>query len=71
MKILDADTSQDIRNAVELAMEFWPNAHLGTNSRRQDMRSAFRMLRSWSMHDGYVQSAIGRLTSSAYSHADM
>jgi hypothetical protein len=68
---MQIETREDIRDAVDLAMTYWPNAHLGTNTRRQDMRSAFKMLRSWAEHDGSIQAAIGRVTSSAYSHADM
>lgn len=64
------DIRNDIRNAVQLAMEYWPNSHLGTNTRREDMRSAFRMMRSWAEHES-IQCAVGKVVSSAYSHADM
>jgi hypothetical protein len=67
---MTTDTRRDIRNAVYLAMEYWPNAHLGTNTPRDDMRSAFKMLRSWTDHES-IQCAIGQLERSAYSHADM
>lgn len=64
------DLQNDIRHAVELAMEYWPNAHLGTNTRREDMRSAFKMLRSWAEVES-IQCAIGQVKHNAYSHADM
>jgi hypothetical protein len=38
---------EKVRDAVRLAMEFWPNAHLGDSSRREDMNSAFRMIRMY------------------------
>ena len=37
-----------IRAAVRRAMALWPNAHLGDQTRREDMREAFRMLRAHS-----------------------
>jgi hypothetical protein len=68
---MDTDTRNDVRHAVGLALQYWPNAHLGTNTRRDDMRSAFKMLRSWARHYGAIQPAIGEVERSAYSHADM
>lgn len=70
MTSLSNEVREDIRGAICLAMEYWPNAHLGTNSRRDDMRSAFKMLRSWAEHES-IQCAIGQVERSAYSHADM
>lgn len=61
----------DIRHAVGLAMEYWPNAHLGDRTRRQDMRSAFRMIRDH-LRAGYsIQAACGAVSLDAHRHADM
>jgi len=67
---LSPETRADIRNAVALAMEYWPNAHLGDYSRQHDMRQAFRMLRSHAPVSG-LHGAIGAVERSAYSHMDM
>lgn len=67
---LNSAIRNDVREAVSLAVEYWPNSHLGTQSRRDDIRSAFRMLRSWSEVQS-IQCAIGRVSASAYSCADM
>jgi hypothetical protein len=68
---MDLDTRDDVRRAVGLALQYWPNAHLGTRTRRDDMRSAFKMLRSWTRHYGAIQPAIGEVERSAYSCMDM
>lgn len=62
---------QDIREAVGLAMHYWPNSHLGDCSRREDMRSAFRIIRSRAERGNGLRDGIAYLLSSAYRHADM
>lgn len=69
---LTHETREDIRQAVGLAMTYWPNSHLGTYSPREDMRSAFKMLRSHTAyHDGNIHAGIGALSGDAYRCADM
>jgi len=68
---LDADTKEAIRYQVERAMELFPNAHLGDYSRRQDMHSAFRMIRSHAEHQGYIQAGVGALSRDLYRYEDM
>jgi hypothetical protein len=66
-----ADDRERVREAVRLAMEFWPNAHLGDNSRREDMNSAFRMIRSYVAAGQSVAAAAGTLENDAYRHENM
>ena len=67
---LNSEIRSDVREVVSLAVEYWPNSHLGTQSRRDDIRSAFKMLRSWAVAQS-IQYAVGRVSNSAYSCADM
>ena len=67
---IDHDTREDIRDSVDLALEFWPNAHLGTYSRHHDMRQAFKMIRLYAAVHG-IHFAIARLRSDACAHMDM
>lgn len=67
---LSSETRYAIRDAVGLAVEYWPNAHLGTVPPREDIKSAFRMLRSWIPVVG-IHAAIGQVSDSAYRHMDM
>ncbi|MGN6768513.1 MAG: hypothetical protein ACTHJQ_01500 [Rhizobiaceae bacterium] len=68
---LDTDNRGSIRDAVRLAVEYWPNAHLGTYSVHQDMRSAFRMIRNHVDAGWPIQAAIGQVEADAYRHMDM
>lgn len=61
----------DIRRAVALAVRYWPNAHLGDYSPREDIRSAFKMLRSHAAHAGNIQAGIAAVEDDAYRHVDM
>ncbi len=61
---------QLIRQAVCLAMEYWPNSHLGDYSRRQDMRSAFKQIRDAEPTIGLLP-AVYRVEDDAYNHQDM
>lgn len=72
IKCLSPENREDIRHAVALAMTYWPNSHLGDYSPREDMRSAFRMLRSHTDYNGgNIHAGIGALSGDAYRHADM
>jgi hypothetical protein len=65
------EVRHEIRHAVGAAMQYWPNAHLGDCSRRQDMRGAFMLIRS-RIRAGYsINAAIGEVEMSAYRHANM
>ena len=61
---------QMIRNAVHLAVRYWPNAHLGDCSPREDIRSAFRRIRSHEPRIGLLP-AVYMVEDDAYRHADM
>lgn len=67
---LDRAARASIKDAVKLAMEFWPNAHLGDNTRREDMQSAFKMIRSHTK-SGNIYCGIAAVEDSAYRHEDM
>jgi hypothetical protein len=62
---------EKVRDAVRLAMEFWPNAHLGDSSRREDMNSAFRMIRMYVASGHSISSAAGAVEHDAYRHEDI
>lgn len=64
-------TKTAIREAVKLAMAYWPNAHLGDYSRREDMRSAFVIIRSHAERGNGLVDGIHQVLTSAYRHADM
>jgi len=68
---MDLNTRTDIRRAVKLAMDYWPNAHLGDYSPREDMRSAFVMIRSHAERGDGLHAGIAAVERSAYAHADM
>lgn len=67
---LKPETRAEIRQAVSFAMEVWPNSHLGDYSRREDMASAFRMIRRHADQDG-IHAAIGALERNAHTYVDM
>lgn len=67
---LNTEIREDIREAVSLAVSYWPNAHLGTQSPRSDIRYAFQMLRSWTEAHN-IQCAVGQVSGDAYRHASM
>jgi len=67
---IDRLTRQDIRHAVHLAVQHWTNGHLGDCTPSQDIKSAFRIIRSWFPRVG-LQPAIWRVEMSAYRHASM
>lgn len=61
-----------IREAAALAMDYWPNAHLGDYSRREDLRSAFTIIRRRVEIGGEsVHAAAAHVQISAFSHRDM
>lgn len=61
---------QQVRELAYSAMCYYPNSHLGDYTRREDLRSLFRMVRSHA--DAYgVASALSHAWKSVQSHADM
>jgi hypothetical protein len=65
------DDLRAIFNAVTMAMQYWPNSHLGDYTRLEDMHSAFKFIRV-RVEQGYnIQSACLDLESDAYRHMDM
>lgn len=68
---MTTDTRNQIREAVKLAVRYWPNSHLGDYSPREDIRSAFRIMRSHAERGDGLSAGISNVLSSAYRHADM
>lgn len=64
-------TVASIRHAVGLAVSYWPNAHLGEQTRRDDLRSAFQFIRNRINRGINIEAAISDLELDAYRHADM
>ena len=67
---LSPEARNDIRAAVKLAVRYWPNAHLGDQSPREDIRCAFSTIRlhaKW----GTVSEGVIAVEADAYRHADM
>jgi len=60
-----------IRNSVRLAVQYWPNGHLGEISPDEDIRSAFARLRMGVERGQSLIEAAHRLELDAYNHADM
>lgn len=67
----DTDIRSDIRRAVAMAVRYWPNAHLGDFTPREDIRSAFKMLRAHARRSGNIQSGIAAVEDDALRHVDM
>ena len=61
----------DIRHAVKLAVAYWPNSHLGDYTPREDIRSAFVIIRGHAERGAGLRAGIANVESSAYRHADM
>ena len=68
---MDRDTISYIRHAVGLAVRYWPNAHLGDVTPREDIRGAFHLIRMHLASGQSIQAAIGMVEADAYRHADM
>lgn len=63
--------TEAIRDAVSRAMDYWPNSHLGDRTRRQDMHSAFRVLRAHKVVRGDLWNAVGCLNRDVDRYVDM
>lgn len=59
-----------IRHAVKLAVLYWPNAHLGDHTPREDIRSAFFRIRQAEPRIGLLP-AVYAVEEDAYRHADI
>lgn len=68
---MQTETRHMVRDAARLAMDYWPNAHLGDCSRRQDLRSAFYQMRCGLGAGDSIQQAAGAVEMDAYRHANM
>lgn len=68
---MTTETKNSIRNAVKLAVTYWPNSHLGDYSPREDIRSAFTIIRSHAERGDGLHAGIANVESSAYRHMDM
>lgn len=66
-----AKIRQTVEPAVRLAVRYWPNAHLGDLTPRQDIRSAFYRMRCSLKRGDTLQVAAGSVEGDAYRHADM
>ena len=67
---LNADTRALVRQAARQAMLWWPNAHLGDRTRREDMRTAFTCIRCVAPKTG-INGAAMQVLDSAQSCEDM
>jgi hypothetical protein len=70
-KQMTKQTAAHIRYIVGLCVTYWPNAHLGSLSPRDDIRSAFFRIKRDMKQGSDLQTALGRLASDAYAHMDM
>lgn len=68
---LPAGGADAVREAVSLACRYWPNSHLGDYTVREDMRSAFRLIRSHVRHGDDLFAACGRIAGDAHRYANM
>jgi hypothetical protein len=68
---LTPNARKDIRHAVDLAVRYWPNSHLGDFTPREDIRSAFLRIRREVERGQPIQSAVGQVEMDAYRHANM
>jgi len=57
--------------AVQLAVRYWPNSHLGDLTPREDLHSAFLFLRARLRSGMHIQAAAGQLEGDAYRHMNM
>lgn len=62
---------QALRDVVLLCVAYWPNAHLGDDTPRQDIHRAFGRIRMAMATGMDFWAALGRLETDAYRHADM
>lgn len=60
-----------IRDAAGRALEYWPNSHLGDRTRRQDLRSAFLMIRSHAEATGNIWEGVYALDRDADRYVNM
>lgn len=67
---LDSIERRLIRQAVHCATRYWPNAHLGTQTTREDIRSAFSRIRAAEPAIGLLP-AVYRVEDDAYACMDM
>jgi len=68
---MTAHMISEIRHAVGLAVRYWPNAHLGDVTPREDIRGAFHLIRMHLASGRSIQTAVGMVEADAYRHADM
>lgn len=60
-----------VREAATTAMQFWPNAHLGDYEPREDLRSAFSIMRRRVDAGETLQAAASYVLLDALNHQDM
>lgn len=68
---LTPDEVANVRDAVADCRAYWPNAHLGDTPPRQDIRSAFKMIRDRVMGGVSIGSACADLRLDAARYVDM
>lgn len=64
-------TKAKVFEAVAAAKEYWPNAHLGDISPREDIASAFRIMRRRVAAGSTLYQAACAVEIDAFRHADM
>lgn len=61
----------NLKFAVRDAMRYYPNAHLGDNSRLEDLKSAFRFVRSRINKGFSLDGAISELEFDTFRYVNM
>lgn len=64
-------TRRAVREAVAACVQYWPNAHLGEVSPREDLASAFRIMRRRVGSGQSLYQAATYLSDDAMRHVDM
>ena len=69
--MFNKDQKQMIRNAVKLAILYWPNSHLGDQTKSEDIITAFQFIRANIKNLGSLEQACTALEINAYTYQDM
>lgn len=69
--MITAYEKNEIRTAVYMAMDLWPNAHLGDCSRQEDLKSAFRFIRRFLDRGFSISAAASELQFDTIRYEDM
>lgn len=68
--MLSTHAKEELRNAVRMYVQYAPNSHLGNYTPREDIRSAFLMIRSHAEHSNDIFVGIRKCEDVARSYWD-